>query len=85
MMFRRTLCLGIKVYQKFLSPIKPKRVKCRFYPTCSQYALLSIEKYGALKGTKKTINRLKRCNPYNTESCIDYPYDASIVSWTLLV
>ncbi|MGG3383094.1 membrane protein insertion efficiency factor YidD [Heyndrickxia faecalis] len=71
--FSAVLIAGVRFYQKIISPIKPKRIKCRFYPTCSQYAILAIKKYGAIKGTKKTINRLKRCNPYNRESCIDYP------------
>ncbi|UOE54906.1 membrane protein insertion efficiency factor YidD [Cytobacillus oceanisediminis] len=72
-MLSSILIIITRIYQKFLSPIKPKRVKCRFYPTCSGYAIQAIRKYGAVKGTKKTINRLKRCNPYNRDSCIDYP------------
>ncbi|MCL9634669.1 membrane protein insertion efficiency factor YidD [Bacillus zanthoxyli] len=72
-MLSKFLILGVKGYQKFLSPIKPKKIKCRFHPTCSQYAIDAVKKYGAVTGTKKTINRLKRCNPYNRDSCIDYP------------
>lgn len=72
-MLSRLLILGVQFYQKFLSALKPKRVQCRFYPTCSSYAIISIKKYGAISGTKKTINRLSRCRPNNTESCIDYP------------
>lgn len=63
----------IRLYQKAVSPIKPKKIKCRFYPTCSRYAIISIKKYGAIAGVKKTVSRLKRCRPDNTESCIDYP------------
>ncbi len=73
MKLSRLLIFIIRIYQKVISPIKPKRIKCRFYPTCSQYAMLSIEKYGARTGVKKTINRLRRCNPHNRDSCIDYP------------
>ncbi|MEK4303568.1 membrane protein insertion efficiency factor YidD [Oceanobacillus sp. FSL K6-0251] len=72
-MLSKILISFVRFYQLFISPIKPKRVKCRFYPTCSKYAILSIQKYGAIKGVKNTINRLKRCRPDNTESCIDYP------------
>jgi uncharacterized protein len=72
-MLSRLLIIGVRGYQKFISPIKPKKIKCRFHPTCSQYAIDAIRKYGAIKGVKKTINRLKRCNPYNRDSCIDYP------------
>ncbi|UCZ54972.1 membrane protein insertion efficiency factor YidD [Bacillus shivajii] len=72
-MFKIILILLVKCYQTFVSPIKPKRIKCRFHPTCSNYAIESIKKYGAIKGTRKTIDRLLRCRPDNTESCIDYP------------
>jgi len=72
-MFSKFLIFLIKTYQKYISPIKPKKVKCRFYPTCSLYAIMSIQKYGTIKGIKKSVNRLRRCNPYNRESCIDYP------------
>ncbi|WP_221412460.1 membrane protein insertion efficiency factor YidD [Peribacillus simplex] len=65
--------MGVKVYQKFVSPIKPKQVKCRFHPTCSQYAIDAVRKYGPIEGIKKTVNRLKRCTPYYRDSCIDYP------------
>lgn len=56
-----------------ISPILSRRVHCRFYPTCSEYAVLSIRKYGLLRGTQKTIRRLRKCNRYNLDSCIDYP------------
>ncbi|SNX53780.1 membrane protein insertion efficiency factor YidD [Thermoanaerobacterium sp. RBIITD] len=53
----------IKFYQKFLSPLKPK--SCRFYPTCSQYAIDAIKKYGIFKGGLMAIWRIIRCNPFN--------------------
>lgn len=59
----KTLLIGlIKIYQYLLSPWVGN--SCRFYPTCSCYALLAIEKHGALKGTYYTVNRLIRCNPW---------------------
>jgi len=63
----------IRIYQKLFSPILSRKIKCRFYPTCSEYAIQSIRKYGTIEGLKKTFGRLKRCNQYNLESCIDYP------------
>ena len=63
----------IKLYQKTLSPILGRWLKCRYYPTCSQYAILSIEKYGIKIGTKKAYCRLIRCRPDNLDSCIDLP------------
>ncbi|WP_366898388.1 membrane protein insertion efficiency factor YidD [Methanocalculus sp.] len=52
---------------------KRNNVFCRFYPSCSNYAILALEKYGLIKGWILAYNRLKRCNVYNTESCIDFP------------
>ncbi len=70
-----SFCIGmIKFYQNFLSPqLRKKGVRCRFYPTCSNYGILAIQKYGVFKGIRKTWNRLYRCRPGNLESCIDYP------------
>jgi hypothetical protein len=38
---------------------------CRFYPTCSEYSIQALEKYGAIKGSAKSIWRILRCNPFN--------------------
>lgn len=55
-------CKNIKIYQKYVSPcLMPC---CRYYPSCSSYALCAIEKYGALKGFFLTIRRIIRCNPF---------------------
>lgn len=61
----------IKGYQKYISPIKG-RPTCRFYPTCSQYAIMAVEKYGLFKGLFKAVWRVLRCNPMN-KGGIDYP------------
>lgn len=58
---KKLLIQMIKLYQRFLSPLK--RPCCRYYPSCSQYAVLAIEKYGALRGSLKALLRLLRCNP----------------------
>jgi putative membrane protein insertion efficiency factor len=70
---KRFLIILIKIYKLILSPVLSKKLRCRFYPTCSDYAIMSLNKYGSKIGIKKVINRLCRCNPYNGESCIDYP------------
>jgi len=59
-MFRKLLIFPIKVYQRIVSPILPKR--CRFYPTCSQYAVEAIEKHG-LKGVWLAVKRISKCHP----------------------
>lgn len=53
----------IKSYQKIISPLFPP--SCRFYPTCSEYAVQAIKKYGIIKGTAKATWRILRCNPLN--------------------
>ncbi len=60
----------IKLYQRFISPLFPS--SCRYYPTCSSYAVMAIEKYGVLKGSIKAIYRILRCNPFS-KGGIDYP------------
>jgi len=63
----------IRLYKLFVSPILSRRIYCKFHPTCSDYAIEALNKYGVVRGLKKIINRLRRCNPYNGDSCIDYP------------
>ncbi|MBU5449548.1 membrane protein insertion efficiency factor YidD [Acetivibrio sp. MSJd-27] len=64
------ICL-IQWYRRNLSPLK-KYPTCRFLPTCSEYAVLAIEKYGLLKGGVKTVYRILRCNPF-CKGGVDYP------------
>jgi hypothetical protein len=57
----RVLTGAIRFYQKGISPLRPP--VCRFYPSCSQYGLEAIEKYGAARGSWLTLRRLLRCHP----------------------
>ncbi len=59
---KRVLLAIIRFYQKQISPAFPPR--CRFSPTCSQYALEAIGKYGAWKGGWLAFRRLLRCQPF---------------------
>lgn len=52
----------IHIYQRGISPLTPPR--CRFIPTCSNYALEAVEKHGALKGSALAVWRILRCNPF---------------------
>lgn len=52
----------VRFYQIVISPLKP--ACCRFTPTCSQYALEALRKYGPVKGSWLTIKRILRCNPW---------------------
>ena len=61
---KRILLALIRFYRRQLSPLK-KTPTCRFIPTCSEYALLAIEKYGAWKGTRLAICRVLRCHHFH--------------------
>ena len=59
----KKILLGlIRFYQRNISPGLPPR--CRFIPTCSQYALEAVEKYGALRGGWLALRRFLRCHPF---------------------
>jgi len=60
---KRFLIAGVQFYKKHLS--SPSRPKCRFFPTCSVYALESLEKYGALKGSLLALGRIFKCHPFH--------------------
>ena len=69
-MFKKIVIKIIKLYQTASASLfKPH---CRFQPTCSEYGLLAIEKYGLAKGSLKTIWRLLRCQPFN-KGGVDLP------------
>jgi len=53
----------IGIYQNVLSPIFGRN--CRFYPSCSNYFIQALEKFGLLKGTALFIRRIARCHPFN--------------------
>ncbi|MCC7011560.1 MAG: membrane protein insertion efficiency factor YidD [Planctomycetes bacterium] len=57
----RILALPIRVYRRWLSPLKPPM--CRFSPTCSQYAIEALEVHGILRGSWLAVYRLARCHP----------------------
>jgi hypothetical protein len=60
---RRGAMLLIRGYQVAISPLFPP--SCRFTPTCSAYALTSVERYGLLKGGWLAARRVARCHPFN--------------------
>lgn len=65
---RIIICL-VRIYQRYMPD--SIRNKCRFEPSCSEYMIQSVQKYGAFKGLKKGINRLSRCNI--SDGGFDYP------------
>ncbi|QFQ31875.1 membrane protein insertion efficiency factor YidD [Buchnera aphidicola] len=63
----RFLSFFILTYQYCISPFMQSR--CRFYPTCSTYMLLSLRKFGFIKGVILTIFRLFKCHPLHSNEC----------------
>lgn len=61
---KKFLISAIKFYQKNLSGLK-SAPSCRFVPTCSQYALQAVEKYGAFKGSCLAVRRILKCHPFH--------------------
>lgn len=60
---KNVLIFFINLYRKYLSPLK-RRPTCIYTPTCSQYAIEALEKYGFLKGSFLAVKRILRCHPF---------------------
>ena len=63
MIIKRTLTLLIRFYQEVISKNTP--TTCRFYPSCSEYSLQSLEKFGIIKGLYKSFKRILKCHPFH--------------------
>ncbi len=71
----KKICIGlIKVYQLGISPILP--ASCRFVPTCSEYGIIALKRFGFIKGLYLTVRRILRCRPGG-----GYGYDPVPVTW----
>jgi len=61
-MMRTILILLVRGYQVSLSPLLP--AACRYYPSCSAYAIQALERHGAIRGSWMALRRIARCNPF---------------------
>jgi putative membrane protein insertion efficiency factor len=59
---RGLLCSPVRAYQLLVSPLLPRT--CRFYPSCSEYVIQAITEYGVVRGVRKGLWRLLRCQPF---------------------
>ncbi|NLO89787.1 MAG: membrane protein insertion efficiency factor YidD [Clostridia bacterium] len=67
---KRVVIKLIRIYKKFFSPLFPR--SCRFYPSCSQFSVLSIDSYGLILGLYCTLRRIFKCHPFNPGG-VEYP------------
>lgn len=67
---KRLLLWLIRAYRGYISPTRPPC--CRFIPTCSQYALEAVEKYGPWKGGYLALRRILKCQPFHRQKSIEY-------------
>ena len=68
----RLLLVGaLRFYQGVISPLTGPT--CRYYPSCSQYALVAVQRHGALRGTWLAVRRLGRCHPWTAGGVDDVP------------
>ena len=68
---KSVLSLLIRIYRAALSPFFPPR--CRFLPTCSDYALQAVERHGALRGGWLALRRIGRCHPFGSSGIDEVP------------
>ncbi len=63
MIVRRAMVAMLRFYKRFVSPLLPPA--CRYYPSCSEYAMEAIERHGPLRGAGLALWRLARCHPFS--------------------
>ena len=79
----RGLCAAIGLYRRFISPLSGP--KCKYYPSCSMYAIIAVRRFGAARGLLLAALRLLRCNPWSAGGIDDVPRRFSIFyrfSWS---
>lgn len=67
---KRLILSLIRFYRRAISPLHPPC--CRFIPTCSEYALEAVEKYGPVKGGWLALRRILRCQPFHRQKSVEY-------------
>ena len=72
---KAVLIAPIRVYQRVVSPMFPRR--CKYHPTCSQYAVDAIREFGVARGVVLASWRLLRCNPWS-HGGVDYAHDQTV-------
>jgi uncharacterized protein len=72
----RTLAVApVRLYQRAISPALPRR--CKYHPSCSEYAVQAVRRFGVTRGLVLTAWRLLRCNPWS-HGGVDFPEDQTL-------
>ena len=63
---KKVFLFFINFYKKYISQIfEYSRIRCKYYPTCSEYTKQAIQKYGTIKGSFLGLKRILKCNPFS--------------------
>lgn len=68
---RSVVIAVVRCYQRWISPTM--RPRCRFYPTCSEYIILAVRKFGVFRGVLKGLWRVLKCHPLYRGDVVDFP------------
>ena len=77
-LLRRVYLVPVRLYQRFLSPLKPAG-SCRFTPSCSRYAVDAVMEWGILIGSLLALWRILRCNPFSAGGNDPVPTKAQVI------
>lgn len=81
---KRILIFGIRGYRRWISPALTPR--CKFYPTCSAYAVTALSTYGTLRGSALAVYRILRCHPWSLGGVDHVPtpgkHERKALTWT---
>lgn len=78
-MLKRLLIAIFKFYKKCISPLLPSA--CIYTPTCSEYAIQAVQRFGTVKGLYLALKRILRCNPFNKGGLDPVPDKKSTFKW----
>jgi putative membrane protein insertion efficiency factor len=76
-MMRYLVTAPVRLYQRVISPVLPAR--CKYHPSCSEYAVEAVRRYGILRGLTLAVWRLLRCNPWS-HGGVDFVEDQKLFS-----
>ena len=80
-MFGKLIIAVFRFYKKVISPVLPR--SCIYTPTCSEYGIIAVKRFGAVKGLYLTVKRILRCNPFRKGGLDPVPDKKSVYKWLI--